>query len=181
MTATTKPRKDAGCLADLQGVYNETPWFWRFLNIGNDRDNYLKLKLIYFRQSVDQSVLVWGTDLGPTTNFSFSLIFPLHSWGFVILWRPLWREDRSIIYCTIASGRFQSSHSWVKVPLNSRPYFTFSFQTPPTWRVRSPYLYPPGTGWPSYTLGHWVPFLSPLTTAGQRWWYSNPPPYGSDY
>jgi hypothetical protein len=29
---------------------------------------------------------------------------------------------------------------------------------------RSPYLYPTGTGWPSYTPGHWVPFLSPLTT-----------------
>jgi hypothetical protein len=29
---------------------------------------------------------------------------------------------------------------------------------------RSPYLYPPGTGWPSYTHGHWVLFLSPLTT-----------------
>jgi hypothetical protein len=25
-------------------------------------------------------------------------------------------------------------------------------------------LYPPGTGWPSYTPGQWVPFLSPLTT-----------------
>jgi hypothetical protein len=25
-------------------------------------------------------------------------------------------------------------------------------------------LYPPGTGWPSYTPGHCVPFLSPLTT-----------------
>jgi hypothetical protein len=36
-------------------------------------------------------------------------------------------------------------------------------ETPPTWRARSPYLYPPGTGWPSYTLGHWVQFLSPLT------------------
>jgi hypothetical protein len=35
---------------------------------------------------------------------------------------------------------------------------------PPTWRARSPYLYPPGTGWPSYTPGHWVPILSPLTT-----------------
>jgi hypothetical protein len=26
------------------------------------------------------------------------------------------------------------------------------------------YLYPPGTGWPSYMPGHWVPFLSPLMT-----------------
>jgi hypothetical protein len=31
-------------------------------------------------------------------------------------------------------------------------------------RARSPYLYPPGTGWPSYNPGQWVPFLSPLTT-----------------
>jgi hypothetical protein len=34
----------------------------------------------------------------------------------------------------------------------------------PTWRVRSLYLCSPGTGWPSYTPRHWVPFLSPLTT-----------------
>jgi hypothetical protein len=35
---------------------------------------------------------------------------------------------------------------------------------PPTWRARSPYLYPPGTRWPSYTPKHWVPFSSPLMT-----------------
>jgi hypothetical protein len=29
-------------------------------------------------------------------------------------------------------------------------------------RARFPYLYPPGTGWPSYTPGHWVPFTSSL-------------------
>jgi hypothetical protein len=34
------------------------------------------------------------------------------------------------------------------------PYFTASSETPPTWRPGSPYLYPPGTGWPSYTPGH---------------------------
>jgi hypothetical protein len=34
----------------------------------------------------------------------------------------------------------------------------------PTWRARFPYLYPTGTGWPSYSPGHWVAFLSPLTT-----------------
>jgi hypothetical protein len=32
--------------------------------------------------------------------------------------------------------------------------FTVSSETPPTWRARFPYLYPPRTGWPSYTLGH---------------------------
>jgi hypothetical protein len=30
----------------------------------------------------------------------------------------------------------------------------------PIWRVRSLYLYSPGTGWPSYTSRHWVHFSS---------------------
>jgi hypothetical protein len=39
---------------------------------------------------------------------------------------------------------------------------------PPTWKARSPYLYPPGTEWPSYTPGHWILFSSPLTTRRTR-------------
>jgi hypothetical protein len=31
-------------------------------------------------------------------------------------------------------------------------FYCLRFETPPTWRARSPYLYPPGTGWPSYLL-----------------------------
>jgi hypothetical protein len=30
---------------------------------------------------------------------------------------------------------------------------------PPTLRTRPPYLWPPETGWPSYTPRHWVPIL----------------------
>jgi hypothetical protein len=78
--------------------------------------------------------------------------------------RPLWRENGSVIYCTIASGPCQSNHTWAEIPQNSRSYLTVSSETPPTWRARFPYLCPPGTGWPSYTPGHCVPFLSPLTT-----------------
>jgi hypothetical protein len=43
-------------------------------------------------------------------------------------------------------------------------FYCLRFETHPTWRARSPYLYPPGTGWPSYTSRHWVPFSSPPTT-----------------
>jgi hypothetical protein len=43
-------------------------------------------------------------------------------------------------------------------------HILLSSETPPTWRARFPYLYPPGTRWTSYTPGHWVPLLSPLTT-----------------
>jgi hypothetical protein len=45
----------------------------------------LKLKLIYDRQSIGQSVLVSGAHLGPAANVSFSLKFPLDSCGFIIL------------------------------------------------------------------------------------------------
>jgi hypothetical protein len=64
---------------------------------------------------------------------------------------------------------------WGPSPAELRQYFTVSFETPSTRRARSLYLYSPGTGWPSYTPVHWVPFSSPLTT---RRWYSNPPPHG---
>jgi hypothetical protein len=43
-------------------------------------------------------------------------------------------------------------------------FYYLRFKTPPTWRASSPYLYPPGTEWPSYTPRHLVPFSSPPTT-----------------
>jgi hypothetical protein len=42
-------------------------------------------------------------------------------------------------------------------------FYCLRFETAPTWRARSSYSYPPGTGWPSYTHSHWVPFSSPTT------------------
>jgi hypothetical protein len=53
--------------------------------------------------------------------------------------RPLWQEDGSVFYnvqCII--------------------FYCLRFETPPTWRTRSLYLYHPGTGWPAYTPRHWV-------------------------
>jgi hypothetical protein len=43
-------------------------------------------------------------------------------------------------------------------------FYCLRFETPPTWRARSPYLYPPGIWWPSYTPRHWVPFRRLLWT-----------------
>jgi hypothetical protein len=42
-------------------------------------------------------------------------------------------------------------------------FYCLRFETPPTWRTRSPYLRPSGTGWPSYTPRHLVPFSLPPT------------------
>jgi hypothetical protein len=54
-------------------------------------------------------------------------------------------------------------------------FYCLRSETPPTWGGRSPYLYPPGTGWPSYTARQWVPFRRLLRLAGLRWRYLTPP------
>jgi hypothetical protein len=40
------------------------------------------------------------------------------------------------------------------------------FHTLSAWSARFPYLYPPGTGWSSYTPRHWVPVSSATTRRG---------------
>jgi hypothetical protein len=64
---------------------------------------------------------------------------------------------------------FAVTHPW--------PHLTVSFEPPPTWMARSPYLYPPGTGWSIYTPRHWVPILPPLTTHRSTVEVSNRPPH----
>jgi hypothetical protein len=59
---------------------------------------------------------------------------------------------------------------WFTVAAGPRQGDSWSYFTVPnsihssTWRARSPYLYFPGKGWPSYIPKHWVPFSSSLTT-----------------
>jgi hypothetical protein len=54
-------------------------------------------------------------------------------------------------------------------------FYCLRFETLPVWRARSPYLYPPGIGWPTYVPGTGFPFRRLLRLAGKRWRYSNPP------
>jgi hypothetical protein len=101
-----------------------------------------KSKLLYDWQSVSMSwyrVPLW--DLRPN----------IISCRNVAVW-----NFRSCIYLapSLTRGRvcnLQCNHSIVLVAQNPKPYFTVSSETPPTWRARFPYLYPPGTGWLSYT------------------------------
>jgi hypothetical protein len=51
-------------------------------------------------------------------------------------------------------------------------------ETPPTWWVRSPYLYPPEKGGPAIPPGTGFPFRRLLRLAGLRWMYMNPPSRG---
>jgi hypothetical protein len=91
------------------------------------------------------------------------------NWTFlviVLMQHPLWREDGSVVYNFCWSSPAQSF---------SGP--SLRFGTPKTWRARSPYLYPPGTGRPGYTPRHWVPFSSPPTTRRAIAEVFDPPPH----
>jgi hypothetical protein len=117
-----------------------------------------KSQLFYDRRSVGQSVLVLSPHLGPKTRF----LLLSDSCGFVDIGAPSLARGRvchlqlllvhasAIIFGSVSRG----THDHI---LLSR------FETPPTWRAESSYLYPPGRGWPSYTPKHLVPFSSPPT------------------
>jgi hypothetical protein len=77
--------------------------------------------------------------------------------------RSLRRENGSAVYNCFWSSPAQSFLDLSPVGLMSI-FYCLRFKTSLTWRGRSSYLYPPGTGSPSYTPRHWVPFSSPPTT-----------------
>jgi hypothetical protein len=54
---------------------------------------------------------------------------------------PLWREDGSVVYncCWSLSGLSPAGIMTL--------FLCLKFETPRTWRARSPYLHPPGAGW----------------------------------
>jgi hypothetical protein len=78
----------------------------------------------------------------------------------VLMQHPLWREDGSLYYNWCWSSPEQSFSGPSPAGLMTA-FYCLTFGTPLTWRTRSSYLHSPGTGWPSYTPRHWVPFSSP--------------------
>jgi hypothetical protein len=95
---------------------------------------------------------VWSTHLGLTTR----CLLLSDSSRFVDVWRLLWREDGSVVDSCRWSSPAQSFSCPSLAGLIT--FYCLRFETLPTWRARSPYLYPPGTGWPDYIPMHWVPF-----------------------
>jgi hypothetical protein len=101
---------------------------------------------------------VSSTHLGPKTRF----LLLSDSCGFVDVGRSLWREDGCHLQLLLAPAS--------AVTLGPNParlmtiFYCLRLDTPSIWRIRSPYLCPLGTRWPSYTPRHRVPFSSPPTT-----------------
>jgi hypothetical protein len=69
---------------------------------------------------------------------------------------------------------------WAQLCLGPSParlmiiFSRLRFETPPTWRPRSLYLYSPGTGYPVMPPGTRVPFYCLLWLVGLWWRYLNP-------
>jgi hypothetical protein len=114
--------------------------------------NRSKSKLYYDRRSAGQSALVSSTRLGLRPEFYYCLtVAGLLMWGAI-------SDERTGLLLTSAAGPRQRSHSWYRVPTI---FYYLRFETPKTWRSRSPYIqiHHPGTGWPNYTPRHWVHFV----------------------
>jgi hypothetical protein len=87
----------------------------------------LKSKLCYDLRSVGQYIAESGSHLEPITRL-FSSVLTIAG----VLMPGALSDGKTGLQFTpaIASGPCQSSHSRVRVPQNSRPYFTVSFETP---------------------------------------------------
>jgi hypothetical protein len=150
----------------VAGGWDEKSWLNTLLSPNKGCKHKSESKLCYDRRSVGQSILVSGSHLGPKTRF----LLLSDSCGFVDMGYPLWRKDESVVYNCCCPSPAQSF-------LGPSPA-CLRFKTLPTRRTRSPYLYPPGTGWPSYNPLHWVPFSSPSATRRAMVEVSTPPPHG---
>jgi hypothetical protein len=130
-------------------------WTKQHANSPNPLKGNIRVKVI-LRPTVSRPVCLGvKPHLGPKTRF----LLLSDSCGLVDV-----GERTGLLSITVAGPR-QNSLSRVGIPRDSWPYSTVSdSRILKTWRAKSPYLHPPGTGWHGYTPRHWVPFTSPPTT-----------------
>jgi hypothetical protein len=132
---------------------------WRFIFSLLTAFRFSGFNLYCDRWSVGQLVLVSGTHFGPTTRFLLLLYIcgpAIYSYKSLSLSSTSPSEVMTTSYCLFRDSD-NLEDQVPGVPQKSWPHLTASFGTPTTWRTRSPYLYLPGTGWPSYNTGQWVP------------------------
>jgi hypothetical protein len=110
--------------------------------------------------------------LRPTDNWPFCLGVKPHIGNktrfvllpdiceFAYVGRPVWRKDGCIVYicCWPSSGQ---QFSWPSQAGFITIVYCLRFESP-TWRARSPCLYPPGRGWTNCTARR--PFMPSHTT-----------------
>jgi hypothetical protein len=106
----------------------------------------------------------------PLETHGQHFLFQLNTWGYSpyvtysLTKRWVCRLQLLLVLASVVILRFESCRT--------------RFEIPPTWRARSPYLYPPGIQWSNYTPRNWIPFRHLLRLAGLLWRESSPPPHG---
>jgi hypothetical protein len=110
-----------------------------------------KSKSCYDRRSVGQFFLVSSPLLGLMTRF-FNTARHLRVYWYG---EPSLTRRRVCLLQLVLSSPAQSFSGPSPAGLMTT-FYSLRFETPPTWRTRSLYFYPPGTGWPGYISRHWV-------------------------
>jgi hypothetical protein len=101
--------------------YNDRLVTWTVFALSQSQSQSQSQSYITTDGSVGQSVLVSSTHLGLTTRF----LFLSGSCGFIDVGSSL-SDERTGLPFTIAAGPRQRSHTWVRVPRDSWPYFTIN-------------------------------------------------------
>jgi hypothetical protein len=94
----------------------------------------------------------------------------------LLMWGAI-SDERTELSPTTAAGPRQRSHSRVRVPRDSSPYFTVSDSKQLGGPGPSIYI-TQEQGGPVITPGSGLHFCRLLRLAGLRWRYSNPPLHG---
>jgi hypothetical protein len=123
-----------------------------------DRENLSESELLYdWRFTANQS---WRQSFETQTS---NFIFQLNTCSYSPYIKSSQTRGWACVYNCCWSSPAQSFSGPNPAGLMTI-FYCLKFETPPTWRARSPYLYPPGTEWPGYNPRHWVPFWSTPTT-----------------
>jgi hypothetical protein len=117
-------------------------------------------ELLYdWRFTANQFILATSPLRLTTSNF----IFQLNTCGYSPYVKSSLTRGWSVVYNCWWSSPAQSFSGESPTGLMTI-FYCLRIESPPTWRARSPYLYPRRKGWLSYTPMHLVPFSSPPTT-----------------
>jgi hypothetical protein len=83
-------------------------------------------------------------------------------------------DERTVCHLRLLLDLASSVILWSKCRGNHDHIILSQIRDSPNLRAKSPYLYPPESGWPTYATGTGFPFRLLLRFPGIRWRYSNP-------
>jgi hypothetical protein len=125
---------DGNCLTT--GLYSSKCHLKTFLQV--------KVKVVLWPTASRPVCLGVKHNLWPKTRF----LLLSDTCRFADVGRPLWWGDGSVV-CNCCWSSPAQSFSDLSPARPMTIFYCLKFETPPTWRAWSLYLYSPGTGWPS--------------------------------